>query len=639
VRHLIIVLIITLLWPPYTFGLDAKISIETTIRAVVEGQLSQVSKLPPAKDNPYPDCYYTSVIEISQIVSGQSVPKRVALVLPGFFSREYAPEAHYKTGDKVRATIVPSASMPDKVRQTQQADEIEDVDLDFFFPEQISLIQEFQAIKSPVPFADKNQKAIELPNLLPIDLDARAARQETMRHDLEEIDRLLAKYGGDWDKWYNSLSSFRAKYKGQFEAKAQRWIGDSFFSAGQIDDGKIYSPDFIKSVIAFKNYLAARNIDLILVRVPKKGEVVDDLFATSPPDQVFNPYLLRMYKELLEADVEVITNVISEAKEDRLKYPLMYWYQDFSEVHPAEGISWVIAKEFAKRVNRYDRVRAAPKKAFALKEVTKGIKWPDGHSKFSSRDDIPFLGVMDNSGRPLQLKQATGSPVLIVGSSFITFPSLGQGASIPHYFANVTGLIPDILQRNGSDLVVQRNIAREGNDFIRNRSVCLFPFVPWIAYKSLAPLPLFDPDNSDKTLLASYSGPPMREAISFSPMTVNGALSYSPDGLLQILPVIKGRGASGTFSVRIPDTVTEFPYFICEVEFTSNDLTEITAKYSSQSDFIVRSDTKMKREEVFVFSTQSSKALDLNFAGNNVVTRPITIKSIKFYGVKQPNSF
>ena len=33
--------------------------------------------------------------------------------------------------------------------------------------------------------------------------------------------------------------------------KAQKWVGDCFFSVGFSDDGRVYNPDFVKSIITF----------------------------------------------------------------------------------------------------------------------------------------------------------------------------------------------------------------------------------------------------------------------------------------------------------------------------------------------------------------------------------------------------
>jgi len=211
-----------LVWSPSVFAQDLLLK-QSIKRTTIEGVLQQVSKLPIPEGNAYPDCYYTAVIDIAQIVSGQNIPKKVILVLPGFFSRRYDAEAIYKVGDKVRATVVPFASMPDKVRQTQQADEIEDVELDFYFPENITLVHDFQYVESPVPFSGKSQKAAKSTNTPSTDLKAKTARQVQIERDLDKINRLLAEHGGDWDKWYDSLKDFRSQYQKEFEAKTQRW--------------------------------------------------------------------------------------------------------------------------------------------------------------------------------------------------------------------------------------------------------------------------------------------------------------------------------------------------------------------------------------------------------------------------------
>jgi len=641
------IIILNLLWATCALGLDSKEPIDKTSRSVIEGTLLQVSKLPPPDGNPYPDCYYTATISINHIVSGQSLPNKLILVLPGFFARQYAPEAKYKQGDKVRATVAPFASMPDKVRQTQQADEIEDVDLDFYYPEKIALVQKFQSITNPVPFAGKHQEVEESVNFQPIDLKARTARQETMRHDLEQINKLLARHGGDWGKWYDTLNDFRAQYKQQYDTKAQRWIGDSFFSAGQIEYDKGYSPEFVKSVIAFKDYLAVRNVDLILVRVPMKGEIVEDLFTPVPADQISNPYLLRMYKELLEADVEIITDIIPRAKDKRFKYPLMYWYQDFSEVHPAEGTSWVIADEFAKRVSRYSRVESMPKQIFTLKvnlkdaPITDGwqsLKWPPGNPKFRTLDNVRYSTVVDDKERPVELKKGLDSPVLVLGSSYIATPSLTQGGTIPHYFAYLTGIVPDLVHRRDADLMMPRIIAREGDDFLRNRSVCLFPFHPWVPHKALAPLPIFDPDKSTKTLLATYSGPTLHDAIEFSPETSTGVLSYSPDGILHIGQANETSYASASIRIKIPEAIAKFSNFILSVEFEGTDFADVLIKYSGQIDSMKRGLTQ-SNEEVFAFTTKSDYFLVIDITGDKFRITPTKIKCLKFFGVRQPSYY
>ena len=621
------------------YGLNSSEANDNITRSFVEGTLVQISKLPSATESAYPDCYYTASLDIKQIISGPPIPQKVVLVIPGFFSRIYAPEAKFKIGDKVLATLIPFESMPDKIRQTQQADEIEDVTLKFYFPEKVDLIQAFQRVDKPAPFAGNERDVEGKVEFQQSDAGAKAARKESIRRDLAQINKLLADHGGDWDKWHDSLKDFRTQYDKQFEAKAHKWVGDSFFSAGYLDHFCLYNAKFVQSVIAFKNYLAARNVDLILVRVPTKGEVVADLFAPLPLDKINNPDLLRMYKELLEADVEIITDVIPRARESRLKYPLMYWYQDFPEVEPAEGIAWVVAEEFAKRLNRYERIRNTPKKTYTLREVSGAnyeyLRWPEGNPKFDPAEQVRFASVTNSDGSVLKLTQGADSTVLVVGSSFIGHPSIEKGGSIPPYLAYLTGIAPDIVYRSGSDRTIPRSIAREGDKFLRNRSVCLFPFVPSTAYQNLLLPPIVDLDKAQKTLLASYEGNDLRAQIQPSSKVPEHVFSYSPDGSLVIRPENKQRGAAGSIRITLPRQISSFPYFIVEIDFASKDLTNIVAKYSGQQDAAYRSNTQTKSSEIFLFEARDNYAADIDFTNSVINNNPTILRGVKIYGVKQ----
>lgn len=618
-----------------------------TSETVIEGTIAQASHLPDPKTNPYPDCYYTVMVEASHIVAGRSVPQRFVLVLPGFFSRDYAPEAKLKKGDKIRATIVSFSSMPDSVKQIQQADEIEDLDVEFYFPAQIQAIQSFTTPQQEVQFAPKKQALKSSKSDSKIVMSKTSAmRKAQIAHDLAEIDALLKKHGGNWDKWYESLKPLREKYTAQQKLRAQKWIGDSFFSAGKVDNGNIYNANFTKSIVTFKDYLAAHNVDLILIRMPHKGEIVEDLFTDTPQDQIYNPYLLRMYKELLEADVEIITDVIPAAKAQRLKFPLMYWYQDFNEIHPAEGIAWVIAEELAKRIGRYDLARSLPSTDLNLRAQPHDVfKWPEGNTRFSSLQPAKYSAVFKKDSKPLAIGQSHNSQVLLIGSSIISTPSLYPGGSIPHYFAYMTGIIPDILFRAGGDSMVLRNVAREGDSFLNNRVVCLFPFVPATPYASFASLPLFDPDNSTKTLITSYSGPQMQSFVHFTPTSSAGRSSYSPDGILQMWPEKGKRGAEGILRIEVPGAVSKFPYFMLEIEFASKEITYLTTRYAQATDSIVRSDTQPNNIETFTFATDSTYT-DINIdlvtgwiVPQSGVTPPTSIKAIRFFGVNQPTRY
>ncbi|GFO64816.1 hypothetical protein M1B72_05095 [Geomonas paludis] len=602
--------------------------------SVVEGTLIQVSKLPQADRNPYPDCNFTAVLEIQRITAGKSIPKKVILVLPGFVARQYTSEAGFKTGDLVRATIVPFASMPDRIKQTQQADEVEDVDLEFFFARPIVKISAFQPVKEKLSFTDRRDSSDQIVSEIK-DPAAATERLRQMREDLRHINEELTKHGGDWDYWYESLNRFRAQYKKKYDEKAQLWVGDSYFSAGQNEYGKGYSRDFVSSLVAFNKYLKDRNVDLIVVRVPQKGEIVDDLFTDAPTDQISNPYLLRLYKELLDADVEVVVDEVPRLKKARMSFPLMYYYQDFTEEHPAEGAAWVIAEMISERLQRYDSIRKSPKVPLKREKVslqTGGFKWPAGNSKFKPTEPVTFYSISSDQ-LPL-LKQGNNSPVLVVGSSFIGSPSFERGGNIPAYMAYQTGVIPDVLYREGSNATIPRTIAREGDAFLKHRSVCVFPLVPWAIHLPLDLPPLVNPATKGKVLLSSHSGNDLRKIIRFAEGTAANVFRYTSDGSLTVHSRSKDTRAAGDFTVELPEAITRFPYFMISIETTTKDAAAIKVTYAKQNDHVHKSYTQTNLEEFFVFRSEVASGNAVFSIGNIRPDTPMTIRSIQIYGLK-----
>jgi hypothetical protein len=199
----------------------------------------------------------------------------------------------------------------------------------------------------------------------------------------------------------------------------------------------------------------------------------------------------------------------------------------------------------------------------------------------------------------------------------------------------LTGIAPDIVYRSGSDQTIPRSIAREGDKFLKNRSVCLFPFVPGTAYVNLLLPPIVDLDKAQKTLLASYEGDDLRMQIQPSSKVPVHVFSYSPDGSLVIRPENKQRGAAGSLRITLPRQISSFPYFIVEIDFASKDLTSIVAKYSGQLDAAYRSDTQTKSSDIFVFKASDNYSADIDFTDGVRDINPTILRGVKIYGVKQ----
>lgn len=631
-----------------SYASDSSNPVQTASQTVIEGVLIQVSKLPKSETNPYPDCYYTAVVEIKDILSGPPLAKKVILVLPGFFARQYAPEARFKTGDMIRATVVPFASMPEKVRQTQQADEIEDVDLEFFFPQQILAITALTAAAQQSSFAVEkapNTRVGAISKKREDDASAKLRRQR-LKNDLDEINHLLEAHGGDWDKWYKAQENYRNQYRQQFQSNASKWIDNSFFGVGELPAETVYSADFVRSLIAFKNYLSARNVDLIVLRVPYKGEITDDIFSELPQGEVSNPYLLRMYKELLEADVEIVTDIIPRAKASRLKFPLMYWYSDRAERHPAEGMAWVAAEALAERVKRYENIVEVPSTKFYLKQVSTGMDldsflwatekcnpfWPKGNSNLSSTDYVTFKGVYKEDGKPLGRQRGMYSPILIVGSSFTEYPSLRFGGNITTYLAYLTGVVPDMLYRAGSDASIPRMLAREGDRFLEKRTVCIFPMVPMVTSHALDLPPIVDPAKAARTAVASYAGKALAAALRLRNSPNDAIGTFSGEGLILKARQVNGRGEAELI-LPLPK-LNKFNFFIVELESKPGDAAIIKGTHANQVDVLHKSYSQSEKVDALVFGVTSETTLTLNFS-NIRSDIPTQLSRISIYGIEK----
>jgi hypothetical protein len=292
----------------------------------------------------------------------------------------------------------------------------------------------------------------------------------------------------------------------------------------------------------------------------------------------------------------------------------------------------------AKRLGRYARIRNTPKQAFNLREESRpygDFHWPMGNPKYDPSEFVRFSAVATSDGKTLEIRQGYDSPILMVGSSFIAYPAMERGGSIPHYLAYETGITPDILYRSGSDQSIPRSVAHEGEKFLKNRVVCIFPFVPLTAYKRLALPPLIDPAKAVETLLATYVGSGLHKQLEPAAKKSKHAFSYAPDGNLIVRPANKVQGFAGSIKLRLPEQISAYSSFLVEVDFEGKDYAYIKAKYSGQTDSIQRSPSQATSEDYFVFKSDHLRVVDFEFADKIYNENPTIIKAIRVFGVQQ----
>lgn len=612
----------------------------TNTQHVIEGTILRVSPLPDPKTSEYKDCLFSITVEVHSTLTHAPLSKHVVLIMPGFLDRELCMKTPYRPGAKIRPRIISYDELPDTLKQLQLVDHNEDLDLPYFFCLDVTSITAFTepaATAAAVP----SKRNLALPSSAPPDAIARDHRRETIRLDLQRINALLAKHGNDWDAWHRSLAPARAEYSRARRDGAHRWIADSYFAASRAQLGSVYSNAFVTSLIAFNRYLAKRSIDLIAVRVPYPGEISADLFCRLPDDNVLNPYILRMHKELLEADVEIVANIADAAIARRMTYPLMFWYQDEMETHPAEGMSWAISSELATRLQRYRFTSRVTSNAFMLHRrggydaAYRSFHWPVGNIKYPATDYVNYNSVVSPDRIPLTLRRSSESPVLVCGSSFIAYPNMGRSASVPHYLSYLTGIIPNVLYRSGSDLSVPRAIHLEKPSFLTNRTVCVFVFRPSTCNHPLLLPHVINPLDESRTLLCEYSGRHFRESCSFPDAQGPKILVFSHDHLLYAYPTNNTRGASGVFTVQLPADVRHFQHIILEFVFDSKDWAMIECLYGDDIDVIRRSTSSSVMSEFCVLTPGDSLSTSLRVYFKDFITRskPTILRSIRVYGL------
>jgi hypothetical protein len=202
------------------------------------------------------------------------------------------------------------------------------------------------------------------------------ARAESIRRTADAIRTECQRAaGGDWKRWQDQTASYRAALKSRldtlktFDPPPAQWY-DCRYEALEGKNGfplfEVSAREYLsylcdpaafdgfrkdRPVVAAKNWLKQRGIDLIFVPVPKMTEVyVDHFLDGCPADGIVAPHVRRVLLDLLEADVEVVDGFsLFRALRDTDRE---YLYNTADPHWAARGMR-IMAKELGDRVARY----------------------------------------------------------------------------------------------------------------------------------------------------------------------------------------------------------------------------------------------------------------------------------------------
>ena len=464
-----------------------------------EGTVRMTSSIPDPEKNDYPDCLYALLVELDSVLSSdeKQVPNELIINVPIMKRKKILEANRFLPGDKIQCTCAYYDSMPQDILEIQVSDDIESFEHMYFFSFSINRISSFS--KNGVKDFAKRELTIFPIQSLPRDDRAVNLRKQRIEKEISRIEDEIKKHGGSFDAWKEEYQLIAKKYKNLCDNGWSGWINDSFFAAGAgtIQEGfetTYQTKEFIDGIMPYKRYLQKNNIDLIVLRVPSRGDFAARVLASDSFQE--NPLWIEHYYECLKNDIEIV-DPMPEMWKARFDYPLFYYYQSKTECHPFEGAAIVSAKCIADVLSRY---KYTPNEEITLKDSSVSANailnfYPEGNNKFNPSDPVIFKGVVKDD-KYISLKQNTGSPFLFVGNSYFFHPTKALGACIPGYTSFFLQTIPDFFYQQGLGNAMLRNLI-SNTSVLGHRKAVIMVGHPSMTWKGgFPPLPKYLMDGA-----------------------------------------------------------------------------------------------------------------------------------------------
>ena len=257
------------------------------------------------------------------------------------------------------------------------------------------------------------------------------SREEAIKHTLAGIDKELADHGGSFEKWGESLKSYRAAIKGlsagkwPWPAKKDFQFQGKEVALAMLDtfEGLPLGNLPLQTILGMDRKLKEQGVDLIFVPLPDKLAIYPDYFSdTAPAHRMVTPAIQHLMKKLLESDVEVVDlfPAFYAARAQNEDRPLYY----ATDSHWRNVGAQLAAEHIAQRLRRYD---------FAQKALADGNRYSVTPERRQHDRPDDLLVVLDSKtgGR---YADSRDSPILIVGESNLM---MNMGAVAGHMPAHI----------------------------------------------------------------------------------------------------------------------------------------------------------------------------------------------------------
>lgn len=423
-------------------------------------EIVSVSKAPDPATAEFSDC--VTVASVRFVQGPLAVLERGRIALPAFRERRPSPGARFEVGDRVIARLLPWSVMPAWVRAVHRVDTTPAPDLPLF------------AVLEPRDLEAADEVAVE-----PLD-GSGPTQGQSIAAELERVRARRDAHGG-WAAWRRELEpclrELAERTAGASSlAQDQRFVFRrvDFVAHGPPQDGVWPGPQ-IAMLTSFRDQLAARGIDLILVPFPSQEQITALRFLDERPDDgILDPSREELRMHVLEAGLEVVD---LRPWLERAAERATHVYYDAEDGHPADGAIQAAARAVAERLRRYTFRPNYPR--VQLRTVHYAI--PRRYERFPphayEEGAYAATSVLDLEGRPLPTRDPD-SPLLVVGDSFVQVPrNYGvPGADFLAQLAKETGVLARRFDVGDGGPQMLRHLAREGRELFEGCRVCVFVF-------------------------------------------------------------------------------------------------------------------------------------------------------------------
>ncbi len=444
-----------------------------------QGTIRATSIIPDPEKNDYDNCLYALFVDIdallSDVTTDTEIPCEVIVNVPIMKNKSILQDNRFLPGDKIWCTCSKYDKMPQGIQEIQLSDDIQSYEHQQYFSIAINKISSFQK-EGNRNFAKREITILPI-QTLPKDEKAVALRKERIQSEIARIEGDLKKHGGSFEAWKEEYKPIAKKYEEMCQGKFKTWINNSFFAAGMPETDYSYK-SLLSGILPYKKYLEKNNIDLVVLRIPTKGDFAARVLTADNFQD--NPKWVECYYELLKNDIEII-DPMPEMWKHRFDYPLFYFYHIDEESHPLEGTVFTASEVLADILKRYSYEQN--NSAITVQTVSYKYKgndsryfWPSGNNNFNDREHISFRGTIQDN-KPVDTSLDSGSPFLFTSNSFFVYPSRPLGATVPSYTAYFLQSIPDWLYQAGVKIGPMCKNLLSNSDILSQRKVVVVDMI------------------------------------------------------------------------------------------------------------------------------------------------------------------